>query len=185
MKKGKVYTVKVVLQLNGDIAKAVCGCPAGVDGRCNQLAATMFAIEDQWNIKARCQTSNGRTETPANVPCTSQPRTWNVHRKRKLNAEPIQCLKFQKHTWGKKAKHSPRVQNDVRAPHQRTLSNGDLKQFYDKVKEVEMKTGKRMGLSFILLHSLPEESDCCFNESADSEAAVECPVGSMHNYKIR
>ena len=102
MKKGKVYTVKVVLQSNGDIAKAVCGCPAGVDGRCNQLAATMFAIEDQWNIKARCATSNGRTETPANVPCTSQPRTWNVPRKRKLNAEPIQCLKFQKHTWGKR-----------------------------------------------------------------------------------
>ena len=48
MKKGKVHTVIVVLHSNGDIAKAVCGCPAGVDGRCNQLAAIMFAMEDQW-----------------------------------------------------------------------------------------------------------------------------------------
>lgn len=182
MKKGKVYTVKAVLQSNGDIAKAVCGCPAGVDGRCNHLAATMFAIEDQWNIRAHCETSNGGTETPANVPCTSQPCAWNVPTKRKLNTEPIQCLKFQKHEWGRKSKHSPRDQNDVRAPHQRTMSDGDIKQFYDKVKEVEMKTGKKMGLSFILPHSLPEESDCCVNKSTDSEA--ECPVGTMHKWKL-
>ena len=33
----------------------------------------------------------------------------------------------------------------------RTLSNGDLKHFYEEVKEVEMKTGKRMGLSLYYL----------------------------------
>ena len=40
MKNGKVYTVKVITNLRGDISKAVCGCPAGVDGRCNHLPVT-------------------------------------------------------------------------------------------------------------------------------------------------
>ena len=34
MKKRNVNTVKVVLYPSGDNAKACCGCPAGVDGRC-------------------------------------------------------------------------------------------------------------------------------------------------------
>jgi len=49
MKKRNVYTEKVVLHPSGAIAGAGCGCPAGVDGRCNHLAATLFAIEAQWN----------------------------------------------------------------------------------------------------------------------------------------
>ena len=49
MKKRNAYTEKVVLHSSGAIAGAGCGCPAGVDGRCNHLAATLFAIEAQWN----------------------------------------------------------------------------------------------------------------------------------------
>ena len=40
MKKGKVYTFKVITRLRGHISKAVCGCPAGVDGRRNHLPVT-------------------------------------------------------------------------------------------------------------------------------------------------
>ena len=58
-----MYTVKVVLHPSGDIAKACCGCPAGVDGRCNHLAATLFAIEDHWN----------------NVPCDTDSELKDFH----------------------------------------------------------------------------------------------------------
>ena len=69
MKKGNVYTVKVVLHPSGDIAKACCGCPAGVDGRCNHLAATLFAIEDHWN-NVPCDTDSAVSQQQVTVPCT-------------------------------------------------------------------------------------------------------------------
>lgn len=45
---------------------------------------------------------------------------------------------------------------DVRAPHQRQQDQ-DLGAIYEKVKQLEEKNGKLMGLSFILPHSLPEK----------------------------
>lgn len=77
-----------------------------------------------------------------------------------MNTEPIQSLKFQKHDYGKKEKkHSARDQVDVRAPHQRTTTNSELKDFHDQVKKVELATGKKIGLSFILPHSLPKSNN--------------------------
>ena len=45
MKKKNAYTEKVVLHPSGAIAGAGCGCPAGVDGRCNHLAATLLQLK--------------------------------------------------------------------------------------------------------------------------------------------
>ena len=88
------------------IAKAVCGCPAGVDGRCNHLTATLFAIEDQWDNVA--SVTGGISQPQNSIPCTSQPCQWNLPSKRKLNPEPIQSLKFAKHEYGKEKKRSSR-----------------------------------------------------------------------------
>ena len=154
----KVYTVRTVLHPSGDIiAKAVCGCPAGVDGRCNHLAATLFAIEDQWDNVASV---TGDISQPQNsIPCTSQPCQWNLPSKRKLNPEPIQSLKFAKHKYGKEKKRSSRDQIDVRTPHQRNISDSELKLFYEEVKLVEKATGKKIGLSSVLPHRLPNSND--------------------------
>ena len=77
-----------------------------------------------------------------------------------MNTEPIQSLKFHKHDYGKKEKkHSARDQVDVRAPHQRKTKNSELKDFHDQVKTVELATGKKIGLSFILPHSLPKSNN--------------------------
>ena len=157
MKKGKVYTVKAVLHPSGDIAKAVCGCPAGVDGRCNHLAATLFAIEDQWDNVA--SVTGGISQPQNSIPYTSQPCQWNLPSKRKLNPEPIQSLKFAKHEYGKEKKRSSRDQIDVRAPHQRNISDSELKLFYEEVKLVEKVTSKKIGLSSVLPHRLPNSND--------------------------
>ena len=98
MIKTKIYTANIIIRANGDILSAVCGCPASVDGRCNHLAATLFAIEDQF-----LRESQALAQRPAqapDLPCTSKPCSWNVlSRKRKVEPQPIQSVKFQKHEY--------------------------------------------------------------------------------------
>ena len=59
-------------------------------------------------------------------------------------------MKFQKHEYVKEEKRSVRPQKDVRAPHERAISDSELKSFYEEVKIVGKKTAKKIGLSFIL-----------------------------------
>ena len=84
-----------------------------------------------------------------NVLRTSKPCQWNLPKKRKINAEPIQSLKFQKHEYVKEEKRSVRPQKDVIAPNERTICYSELKSFYEEVKIVEKETGKKIGRSFI------------------------------------
>ena len=36
----------------GQVVKAYDGCPAGIDGRCNHVAATLFALEQYFKFQA-------------------------------------------------------------------------------------------------------------------------------------
>ena len=138
------------------------GCPARVDGRCNHLAATLFAIEDKQNnevFTSAANTACAVSHQETNVLRTSKPCQWNLPKKRKINAEPIQSFNFQKHEYVKEEKRSVRPQKDVIAPHERTISYSELKSFYDEVKIVEKETGKKIGLSFILPYVPPQNND--------------------------
>ena len=44
MKKSTVYACCFVLSSTGTVLRVHCGCPAGVDGRCNHAAATLFSL---------------------------------------------------------------------------------------------------------------------------------------------
>ena len=44
VKTGAAYTVKIIVEANGNILKAHCPCPAGADGRCNHLATTLLPL---------------------------------------------------------------------------------------------------------------------------------------------
>ena len=46
MKKSSVYNCFTILLPNGHVKQSYCACPAGVDGRCNHIAATLFALEE-------------------------------------------------------------------------------------------------------------------------------------------
>ena len=107
------------------------------------------------------------SQSSENISCTSKPCTWIVPKKRKLEPQPVQSIKFQKHEYGKVIKHVAREYGDVRAPHQRSTTTSDLEAFYKKVKDVQEKTGKIMGLSLILSHYLPTNEDT--NNCADEE----------------
>lgn len=169
-KTGPVYAVKFIVRANSSISKAYCPCPAGIDGRCNHLAATLFAIEDM----GRKLDTAKQSESASDVPCTSKPCAWSVPRRKPAEATTIQSVTFEKHIWGKTKRKRDNSScddiEDVRAPHQRTQDR-DFQVIFEKIKQIEQKTGKKIGLSTTIPHRLPEnppEEDKEGNE--DTEA---------------
>ena len=145
MKKSSVYNCYTVLLPNGHVKQAYCGCPAGVDGRCNHIAATLFAVEEYCKQRQKQQ----QAETSR----TSIACSWNVPRKRKGEVLPISQMKFKKHEHDKEKKDCQSVLTpgkDVRASHQRTWTNTRRYNVLTAVRQVEEETGQIIGLHQIL-----------------------------------
>ena len=145
MKKSSVYNCYTVFLANGHVKQAYCGCPAGVDGRCNHIAATLFALEEY--CKQRQKQQQGETSR------TSIACTWNVPRKRKGEVLSISQMKFKKHEHGKEKKDCESVLTpgkDVRASHQRIWTNTKRYNVLTAVRQVEEETGQIIGFHHIL-----------------------------------
>ena len=110
-----------------------------------------------------------------NVPCTSKPCQWNLPKKRKLNAEPIQSLKFQKHEYRKEKKRSARPQKDAKAPRANNLRSWAQELLWWGQTSWE-ENGKKIGLSFILPHVPPQNND--------PEPAAQDPCDSELNWRL-
>lgn len=95
MKKTKAYNCFIVLDALGQVVRAYDGCPAGLDGRCNHVSATLFALEEYFKVQA------GNPGGESMVSCTSKPCQWNIPRKRKVENVVISRCKFKKHENGK------------------------------------------------------------------------------------
>ena len=139
MKKSVVYNCYIVLNKVGKVMTAYDGCPAGVDGRCNHVTSTLFALEEFFK-------QNNISVQPS-LSCTSKPCAWNIPRKRKVENQPVAHVKFRKHQHGKVAKgedtSSPSIR-DFRAPYQRnTWSSTDLCNLLQSVREIESQKGKK------------------------------------------
>ncbi|XP_046845041.1 LOW QUALITY PROTEIN: uncharacterized protein LOC124438874 [Xenia sp. Carnegie-2017] len=82
------YTVKLTMNERSLVLKAFCDCPAGIDGHCNHVAATLFLLESQ-----DCSSNKVNNFGLQNsvTPCTSKPCTWNIP-KRAAKASPIQGI---------------------------------------------------------------------------------------------
>ena len=83
MKKYEAYLCHIVIRSNGLVQNASCGCPAGIDGHCNHVAATLFSLDEF------CKVRKQQNEEA----CTSQ--------KRKVDLVPIANMKFRKHKHAK------------------------------------------------------------------------------------
>lgn len=158
MKKTVLYNCYIVLNKCGKVMTAYDGCPAGIDGRCNHVTSTLFALEEFFK---QSKAPVNPSLTPA-ISCTSKPCVWNVPRKRKVDNLPISQAKFRKHQHGKPHKSEDNAlpsTRDVRAPHQQNPSlNTDASNLLHHVKEIEKKTGKKMALSLILPQKTLEEN---------------------------
>lgn len=191
MKKTSAYLCQIVIRKNGLIQKACCGCPAGVDGRCNHVAATLFALEEF--CKARAKEENEES-------CTSQKCQWNVPRKRKVELVPISKLKFRKHEYGKVKNSRPPVispEQDVRPPKHQTVNtnlNTKLYNIYSKVIDFQENNTKVIGLSHILQQNTTDnikaavslDHDYCkllSNGNDESSNTVQVPNQLTHDDK--
>ena len=145
MKKDKVYSCFLVMTSTVSILKAHCKCPAGVDGRCNHVASTLFALEEHCKKQKTC--------SDAQESCTSKPCRWNVPRKRKGPAIPISEMNFVKHDYAKVKKiKTPKLslQQGKKTSEQRDWPSERLDNFLEAVREYEMKSGRTVGWTHIL-----------------------------------
>lgn len=173
-KKTTAYTCYIVLRKNGLVQKAFCACPAGIDCRCNHVAATLFCLEEYCKVREK--------QLLADESCTSQKYKWNVPRKRKGEVVPIADMTFEKHEHGKKkARRTPSIlpNLDVRAKHQRQTSNTKLYNILSKVRLFQDKKGKALGLAETLQQNtegslkVAVSHDQCYALSFPSENAPE------------
>lgn len=158
-KHKNIYTVKIIMDTNSQVQQAVCPCPSGNDGRCNHLAATLFAMEDA------CKKSVSTTsESENDLPCTSKPCTWSIPKKRKQEPSTVQAVKFVKHVYGKKDKECS-SSSTVHTTHNEKKSNTDYNALLEKIKAVEEKTGRKIGLHYIIPQQVPEYSTTVTEET--------------------
>ena len=154
MKKSKAYSCFIVMDALGQVVKAHDGCPAGIDGHCNHVAATLFALEQYLKFQTRGADT---------VSCTSKPCQWNIPRKRKIDNVPIFHCKFTKHVHGKtKIEKEPPpsepTHSQAASAEQEVLNNTRLCNYLYMVKETELKTGKKIGLSLLLPQKTEKET---------------------------
>ena len=149
MKKGEVYLVKITLRNNGSVHNAGCGCPAGTDGRCNHVTASLFVLENYCKIKEKKDVND-------DLPCTSKPCKWNVPRQIRIEPAPVRHVQFFKRAYGKEKKR--KLPCPVGPAPKRPVDNDRLSNILKEVKKVENNTGKTIGLSHILLQDVPKPS---------------------------
>ena len=153
MKKNLIYQCNIVMSSIGVVLKSYCGCPAGIDGRCNRVSATLFALDEY------CKEREKMSEES----CTSKPCRWNVPKKRKGPVTPIPAMSFQKHDYSKRQKtdRTPtiKVGQDVRAVHHREWSDEKVGSMLATVKAYQSKTGSVIGWSHILPQKIEENEN--------------------------
>ncbi|KAL5015323.1 hypothetical protein ScPMuIL_009593 [Solemya velum] len=93
------YNVSVTLNMTtASVVDASCDCKASAMGRCNHVAALLFALEDftvQFGFEG--------------LACTSDVCKWNVGRKKKKNPKPAHELRYnKKSTPDRIIEHDPR-----------------------------------------------------------------------------
>ena len=94
MKKTEVYGIELSQHIqSGDILTALCGCTAGhgPKGSCKHIGALCYALEEHYRIKTVQQYTA----------CTSKLQEWNRPRKRTLDPQDVDTIKFIKHEHGK------------------------------------------------------------------------------------
>ena len=155
MKKDKVYTCFLVIASIGRVLNAHCKCPAGIDGRCNHVASTLFALEQ--HFKERQKTSSVAEDS-----CTSKPCKWIIPRKRKGPVTPISEISFVKHDYAKEKKaKKPKLNSAAKtcASDLKKWPGERLQNFYEALKEYQIESKKAVGWMHILPQKLNNQEE--------------------------
>ena len=145
MKKDKVYACFLVITSVGKILRAHCKCPAGIDGRCNHVAATLFALEQHFKDRGK------KTTIDTDESCTSMPCQWNVPRKRKGPVQPINQMSFVKHDYAKEKK-IPKLHSMHNAL-PKSWENEKVAKMFEMMEKYQKESGNILSWT----HILPQE----------------------------
>ena len=155
MKKDKVCTCFLVIASTGRVLNAHCKCLAGIDGRCNHVASTLFALEQHFNERRK-------TSTVTEDSCTSKPCKWIIPRKRKGPVTPISEISFVKHDYAKEKKAKKPKLNPAAKTCASDLKNwpGErLQNFYEALKAYQIESKKAVGWMHILPQKLNNQEE--------------------------
>ena len=145
MKKDTLYKISLIINENGDITQATCGCPAGLGpcGTCKHIGALCYALDEYTKIK--------QTRSPDS--CTSHLQKWNQPRKRRLDAQSVSNIKFVKHEYGKKKRDTTSMVYDPRPVDLVAMSDieSDIATLRKKLSEAK----EEVALLHVLPFSLP------------------------------
>ena len=134
MKKTEVYRVELSQdKMSGDITSALCGCTAGKGpkGSCKHIAALCYALEEFNRIKT----------TVHYTACTSKLQEWNQPRKRTLEPQHIEKIKFIKQEHGKNKREQTKSVYDPRPQHLQHTADDELEQFCTKLQSFSKPCG--------------------------------------------
>ena len=134
MKKNEVYSVELSQDVvSGDITSALCGCTAGrgPKGSCKHIAAVCYALEEFNRIKMT-------TEYTA---CTSKLQEWNRPRKRTLEPQHVNEIKFIKHEHGKTKREHINAVYDPRPQHLQHTGDTEVDQFCKRLQSFSKPCG--------------------------------------------
>ncbi|XP_029207043.2 uncharacterized protein LOC114970731 [Acropora millepora] len=191
MKKKMVYSCFIKLSSLGFVLSAKCGCPAGVDGRCNHVCATLFYLESVFKTNSKLSADE--------VSCTSLPCKWTIPSKRKGEVQPISAMKFTKHDYNKRNKRTLFTKEEKECQSEsaekecnssnnesstgKVLNDEKLKGLFSKLKDLEKEVGKSIGWCHILPQDVPVESES-ENELISPIKIEESPI-SMNGIQER
>ena len=119
--------------VSGDIMSAMCVCAAGCGpkGSCKHIAALCYALEEFCRIKT----------TREFTACTSKLQEWNRPRKRNLDPQNVDAIKFVKLEHGKSKRDHSKAVYDPRPQHLQCTPHSEIKQFYEKLQSLGRSCG--------------------------------------------
>lgn len=122
-------SVYIIFSSFAPVLNAYCACPAEIDGQCNHVSATLFALEEY------CKEMDKNDQEL----CTSKSCKWNVPRKRKETVTTISQMTIQKHDYSKRQKKEWKslilTDQDERPVHQREWAPENVNTMLTKIKE--------------------------------------------------
>ena len=134
MKKCETYSIELSQhKVSTDIQSASCGCTAGCGpkGSCKHIAALCYALEEFCRIK----------KTQEYTACTSKLQEWNQPRKRTLDPQNVDAIKFVKLEHGKSKREHFKAVYDPRPQHQQYTSKEEMKSFYETLQSFNKPCG--------------------------------------------
>ena len=126
----KIKHLDGIVFISHCVLSAKCDCPSGIEGKCNHVCATLFALDFMYGKKATLP------ENKDDSSCTSNPCKWSVPPKQKGGVTPFHTVSFKKNDYVKLNKRVKVMDSNSEDNHGE-WSNGRLQSIFSKLRKLE------------------------------------------------